>query len=69
MTATAAEPRRPGKSVLAVAAALVAVVALSLGTDEILHVLRVYPPEGERMSDPRFELATAYRIAFSVAGG
>jgi hypothetical protein len=69
MTATAAEHRRPGKSVLAVAAALVAVVALSLGTDEILHVLRVYPPWGERMSDPLFELATTYRIVFSGAGG
>jgi hypothetical protein len=69
MTATAAEPRRPGKSVLAVVAALVAVVALSLGTDEILHGLRVYPPWGERMSDPLFELATAYRILFSVVGG
>lgn len=62
-------PRRLGRSVFAVVAALAAVFVLSLGTDEILHLLRVYPPWGQRMSDPLFALATAYRVVFNVAGG
>ena len=57
------------KSVLAIVAAVVAVFVLSLGADQILHVLGVYPPWGQRMSDPLFGLATAYRIVFNVLGG
>lgn len=53
----------------AVLAGFVAVFVLSLGTDQVLHVLKVYPPWGQRMSDTLFLLATAYRIAFNVAGG
>ena len=67
--ATTTEPRRLGRSVLAVVAALAAVFVLSLGTDEILHLLQVYPPWGQRMSDPLFALATGYRVVFNVAGG
>ncbi len=70
---TAIEPhpplRRPWRSAGAVFAGLLAVFVLSLGTDEILHLLQVYPPWGQRMSDPLFVLATAYRIVFNVAGG
>ncbi len=61
-------PRRPGRSVLAVIAGIVVGAALSLGADEILHLTRVYPPWGERMSDALFGVATAYRIVFSVVG-
>lgn len=57
------------KSTGAVVAAVAAVFVLSLGTDQILHVLAVYPPWGERMSDSLFGLATAYRIVFNVLGG
>jgi hypothetical protein len=42
--------------------------ALSLGVDEILHLTRVYPPWGERMSDALFMVATAYRIVINVVG-
>lgn len=69
MSATTAEPRRLGRSLLAIVTALVAVIVWSLGTDEILHLLQVYPPWGQRMSDPLFGLATAYRVVFSIAGG
>ncbi len=62
-------PRRLGRSVAAVVSALLAVFVLSLGTDQILHMLQVYPPWGQRMSDPLFLLATSYRIVFNVAGG
>ena len=70
---TAVDPypplRRPWRSAGAVFGGLLAVFVLSLGTDEILHLLQLYPPWGQRMSDPLFALATAYRIVFNVAGG
>ena len=60
--------RRPLRSAGALFAGLVVGVALSLGTDEALHLLRVYPPWGELMSDGLFVLATAYRVVYSVLG-
>ena len=62
-------PRRPWRSTGAVLAGFVAIVVLSLGTDQILHMLKVYPPWGERMADDLFGLATAYRIVYTVLGG
>src|SRR5207302_65168 len=61
--------RRPWRSTGAVAAGFVAVVVLSLGTDQVLHWLQVYPPWGQPMAGSLFLLATAYRVVFSVAGG
>ena len=58
-----------GRSVVAVVAGFVAVALLSLGTDVVLHATGVFPPWGEPMSDGLFELATIYRVAFTVAGG
>ena len=55
------------KSVLA---GLVTVVALSLGADEVLHLLKVYPPWGEPMYQPGLNLlALSYRAVFTVIGG
>jgi hypothetical protein len=62
------EPRHIGRSVLAVFAGILVGAAFLLGADEIPHLARVYPPCGERMSDPLFGLATAHRIVFSVLG-
>jgi len=42
---------------------------LSLGTDVVLHAVRVFPPWGQPMSDALFVLATAYRIVYTVGGG
>jgi hypothetical protein len=43
---------------------------LSLGTDQILHVLKVYPPWGEPMWDPGLNfLALAYRCVYTVSAG
>jgi hypothetical protein len=42
---------------------------LSLGTDQVLHMLKVYPPWGQPMSDALFLLATAYRTVYTGAGG
>jgi hypothetical protein len=49
-------------------AGLLVGVVFSLGTDQILHVLHVYPPWGQTMSDGLFLLATAYRIVYTVLG-
>ena len=43
---------------------------LSLVTDQVLHVLKVYPPWGEPMWDPGLNfLALSYRIVYTVLGG
>jgi len=69
MTTTSAAPRRLGRSVAAVLLGFVAVLVLSLGTDQVLHVLQVYPPWGQPMHDPRLNLlALAYRCVYGVAG-
>jgi hypothetical protein len=61
-------PRRRGRSAIALAAGLLVGVILSLGTDQILHVLKIYPPWGQTMSNGLFLLATGYRIVYSVLG-
>jgi len=57
------------RSARAVLAGFVAIVVLSLGTDQVLHMLQVYPPWGQTMSGGLFGLATAYRIVYTVLGG
>jgi hypothetical protein len=45
------------------------VVVLSLGTDQALHVLNVYPPWGQPMYDPGLNLlALTYRSIYAVVG-
>lgn len=62
-------PRRLLRSTGAVLLGFVAVVVLSLGTDQMLHVLEVYPPWGQPMYDPGLNLlALAYRSVYGVAG-
>jgi hypothetical protein len=62
--------RRLGRSVLAIVAAFVANAALSLATDQLFHVLGVYPPWGQPMYAPGPNaLALAYRIAYGLAAG
>ena len=65
-----APARRLGRSAGAVLLGLVAVVVLSLGTDQVLHTLHVYPPWGQPMWDPRLNaLALAYRLVYGTLGG
>jgi len=69
MTATNAPPRRLGRSVAALALGFVAVVVLSLVTDEVLHLLKVYPPWNQPMYDSGLcLLALSYRIVYTVLG-
>lgn len=57
------------RSIGAVFAGLLTVVVLSLGTDQILHELKVYPPWGEPMHDPSLNaLALSYRLVYGVLG-
>jgi hypothetical protein len=71
-TLSAAEPshhagdRRIGRSILALLAGFIIGAALSLGTDEILHLTHVFPPWGQPVSDPPLMLATAYRIVYGI---
>lgn len=63
-------PRRIGRSIASVFLGFLTVVVLSLGTDQVLHVLNVYPPWGQPMHEPGLNLlALVYRGAFTVVGG
>src|SRR3989475_3160395 len=64
-----APPRRRWRSVGAVVAGFVVVFVLSVGTDQVLHVLKVYPPWGEPMAGALYVMATAYRIVYTILGG
>lgn len=68
-TALGAQPRSFWRSTGAIVLGFVAVVVLSLGTDEVLHLLKVYPPWAQPMFDPRLNLlALSYRIVYTIMG-
>jgi hypothetical protein len=70
LVATLPAPKSIGRSVGAVALGFFVVAALSLGTDQVLHVLHVYPPWTVPMYDPMLNLlALAYRCVYTVLGG
>jgi hypothetical protein len=69
-TATGTPSRRLLHSAAAILVGFFSVAVLSLGTDQVLHVLEVYPPWGEPMYDPGLNaLALSYRILFTIVGG
>jgi hypothetical protein len=58
-----------GRSIWAIVAGFLVIIVLSLGTDEILHVLHVYPPWNLPMWDPKLNaLALGYRLIFDTLG-
>jgi hypothetical protein len=58
------------RSIAAVAAGFLTVVVLSLATDQLFHVLDVYPPWGQPMYANRLNaLALSYRIVYTLLGG
>ena len=64
------QPHNWWQSAGAVFLGFLAVVVLSLGTDQLLHVLQVYPPWGEPMREAGLNLlALSYRIIYGIAGG
>ena len=55
---------------MAVFVGFISVAVLSLGTDQVLHVLEIYPPWGKPMHDPSLNvLALSYRIVYTILGG
>ena len=66
---TANNRRQLLRSTGAVFAGFVTVIALSLGTDQLLHELEVYPPWGQPMPRSGLNLlALAYRSVYAVLG-
>ena len=61
-------PRPILRRIGVVLAGLLVVVVPSIGTDVLMHAIGIHPPWGEPMSDALFVLATAYRIAYGIAG-
>lgn len=69
MPAPHSTARRMGRSITAVLAGLVAIFVLSIGTDQVLHALDVYPPWGEPMVQTELLLlALGYRLVFDTFG-
>lgn len=69
MNQSTTTPRRLWRSTAAVFAGIFVGATLSLGTDQVLHVLQVYPPWGQPMYDPSLNLlALAYRIPYAIVG-
>lgn len=65
----AAPARNLGRSAGALLLGFVAVVALSLGTDQLLHGLDVYPPWGQPMRAASLNfLALSYRTVYGILG-
>ena len=62
--------RRLLRSAVALLFGFVAVAMLSLGTDQLMHMLEIYPPWGQPMLDPALNLlAFAYRSVYAILGG
>lgn len=63
------QPPNPLRSVFAVLLGFVATVALSLATDHVLQLAKVYPGWGHPVEEPKLNfLALSYRCVFSVLG-
>jgi hypothetical protein len=63
-------PRRTLRSIGAVLAGMVVGIAITLGTDQLLHMAGVFPPWGQSMVgyDGALLLATAYRVVYGIVG-
>jgi len=61
-------PRRIGRSIGAVLAGILLGVIITIATDALMHVIGLFPPLGQTMSNQLFLLATAYRIVYGVLG-
>ena len=57
------------RSAAALLAGFVAVFVLSLATDQVMHMLGIYPPWGQPMREPGLNLlALIYRCVYAVIG-
>jgi hypothetical protein len=63
-------PGRVGRSIAAIAAALVANATASLAIDQLFYTIDVYPPWGQPMYEPELNLlALSYRIVLGIGAG
>jgi uncharacterized MnhB-related membrane protein len=62
-------PRRIGRSIVAVLVGMVVGIVITLGTDQVLHIIGVFPPWGASMVgfDGALLLATVYRTIYGIA--
>jgi hypothetical protein len=63
-----ARRRKPLRSAAAFFSGFVVVVVLSLGTDQLLRILKIFPALDQRMDDSLLLLAFGYRTIYSVIG-
>ncbi len=56
------------KSVWAVVAGVLVIIAVTTLVDIVLHAAGVFPPMGQPINEPLALLATSYRIVISVGG-
>jgi hypothetical protein len=69
MSESNTKPRNLPRSIGAVLAGFVAVFAVTLATDQLFHVLEVFPPWGEpTTSTGPLLLALSYRILYGIGG-
>ena len=62
------KPNQTWKRIWAVVAGLLFIIIVTTLVDIILHIVHVYPPMGEPMSDGLAVIASSYRLLISVAG-
>jgi hypothetical protein len=68
-TIPAHSQRRPARSIGAVLLGLIAVMALSTVTDQVMHSTAVFPSQGQPMNTGLWLLALGYRVLYTVLGG
>jgi hypothetical protein len=51
-----------------VVAGFLAVIVITLGTDEVFHLIGVYPPWGQPVASEPLMLATFYRVIYGIGG-
>jgi uncharacterized membrane protein len=69
ITETTALSFRPWRSAGAVIAGFATVVALSMGTDAVLHSTGIYPALDQPQGTWTLVVALIYRTAFTIGGG
>lgn len=57
------------KSIWSVVAGVLVIIVVTTLVDIVLHVIGVYPPMDQPLSDVQAVLATAYRVIIGIGGG